>query len=90
MLLAVAGGRALTRANLDARRHHLRAYAVTLALNAGWTWTFFRAHRPGLAVLESAALTASTVDLARRTRQLDTTGGAALLPYAAWTPSPRP
>lgn len=85
VLLAVAGGRALTRANPDARRHHLRACAVSLALNAGWTWTFFRAHRPGLAVLESAALTASTVDLARRTRQLDTTGGAALLPYAAWT-----
>lgn len=85
VLLAVAGGRALNRADRDTRRHYLRAYAVNLALNAGWTWTFFRAHRPGLAVLESTALTASTVDLARRTRQLDTTGGAALLPYAAWT-----
>ena len=52
VLLAVAGGRALPRADRDARRHHLRAYAV---------------------------------DLARRTRQPDTTGGAALLPYAAWT-----
>lgn len=30
-------------------------------------------------------LIASTVDLARRTRQLDTVGGAALVPYAAWT-----
>lgn len=36
-------------------------------------------------MLESAALTASTVDLVRRTRRLDPTAGAALVPYAAWT-----
>ena len=85
VLLAVAGGRALTRADRDVRRRYVRAYGVNLALNAGWTWTFFRAQRPRLAVLEAAVLTASTVDLARRTGQLDPRGGAALLPYAAWT-----
>lgn len=45
---------------------------------------FFRAERPGLAVLESAALTVSTVDLVRRTWRLDPPAGAALLPYAGW------
>lgn len=37
VLLAVAGGRALTRADGDVRRRYLRAYGVNLALNAGWT-----------------------------------------------------
>lgn len=84
VLLAGAGGRALTRADRHAERRYLRAYAVNLALNAGWTWTFFRGRRPGPAVLESAALTASTVDLVRRTWRLDPAAGAALLPYAGW------
>ncbi|TWF75670.1 TspO/MBR related protein [Pseudonocardia hierapolitana] len=54
-------------------------------LNAGWTWSFFRAKNPPLAVLEVLALEASTVDLARRTWRLDRNAGIALLPYVAWT-----
>jgi translocator protein len=89
VLLAGAGGRALTRIDQEPdqpgrRRGYLRAYAANLALNAGWTWCFFRAEKPRLAVVESAVLAASTVDLARRTWRLDRPGGAALLPYAGW------
>ena len=88
VLLAAAGARALGRSERDAdpasRRWYLRAYLANLALNAGWTWSFFRAKRPPLAVAEVLLLEASTVDLARRTWALDRPAGAALLPYAAW------
>jgi benzodiazapine receptor len=80
-LLAMAGGRALSH---GASRRHVRAFGLNLVLNAGWSWVFFRAHRPVLAVVESAALTVSTVDLARRTWPLDRVAGVSLLPYAAW------
>jgi tryptophan-rich sensory protein len=84
-LLALAGGRALTAGGQRARRRYLRAYLANLALNAGWTWLFFRARRPALATAEAALLAASTVDLARRSWALDRPAGTALVPYAAWT-----
>ena len=88
VLLAGAGARGLGRSEQDAdpasRRRYLRSYAANLGLNAGWTWAFFRAKRPPLAVAEVLLLEASTVDLVRRTWRLDRPAGAALLPYAAW------
>jgi len=60
VLLAVAGGRALTVGGEGARRRYLRAYLANLALNAGWTWLFFRARRPALATAEAVLLAAST------------------------------
>jgi translocator protein len=62
-----------------------RAYAVNLALNTAWTPLFFRAHRPWLAAVESAALTASSVDLVRRAAPVSRPAAAVLAPYAAWT-----
>ncbi|GAB3193729.1 tryptophan-rich sensory protein [Geodermatophilus arenarius] len=80
-LLAFAGGRLLERGDpADAR-----ALAGNLVLNAGWTWAFFRAHRPPLAAAEAALLAASTADLTRRAGRVDRAAGRALLPYAAWT-----
>jgi tryptophan-rich sensory protein len=62
-----------------------RAYAANLVLNTAWTPVFFRAHRPWLAAVESAALTVSTVDLVRRARPVSPAAAAVLTPYAAWT-----
>jgi tryptophan-rich sensory protein len=62
-----------------------RAYAANLVLNTAWTPVFFRAHRPWAAAAESAALTASTVDLVRRAAQVSRPAAAVLVPYAAWT-----
>jgi tryptophan-rich sensory protein len=73
-VLARGGGRAFGR-----------AYAVNLALNTVWTPVFFRAHRPWAAAAESAALTASTVDLVRRARRVSPGAATVLVPYAAWT-----
>jgi tryptophan-rich sensory protein len=80
-----AAGRVLTRSGADRRRSFRRAYALNLVLNAAWTPLFFRAHRPGLAALESALLTVSSADLARRAGRVDPAAGAVLLPYAGWT-----
>jgi tryptophan-rich sensory protein len=84
VLVAAAGTRTLRRGGTG-RRGWSWAFAVNLALNAGWPWAFFRAHRPSLAAAEAALLAASTADLARRSAAVDRTAGLALVPYVAWT-----
>jgi benzodiazapine receptor len=72
VLLAAAGARALDRAEQSRdpmeRRRYLRSYAVNLVLNAGWTWSFFRAKRPPLGVAEVMLLLALSAEIARRNR----------------------
>ncbi|MFE9581559.1 TspO/MBR family protein [Nocardia sp. NPDC006044] len=81
--VAVTTARALDRADrLDARALR-RALAVNLALNAGWSWMFFRAHRLRAATALSAALTVSSADLARRVIAEDRAGWA-LSAYPLW------
>ena len=85
--LALTSARALdARPGLDAdgRTAYARALAVNLVLNAGWSWAFFKAHRLDAAVVVAAALTASGVDLVRRTWRADPRAGAALLAYPGW------
>ena len=65
----------------DLRR---RALLVNLAINAGWSWTFFRGHRPGWATGHAAVLEVSTLELIARTRRLDGAGAGLLVPYALW------
>ena len=62
-----------------------RAYAANLVLNTAWTPVFFRAHRPWAAAVESAVLTGSTVDLARRAAAVSRPAALVLTAYAAWT-----
>ncbi|WP_427169834.1 TspO/MBR family protein [Arthrobacter sp. 92] len=61
-----------------------RALAINLALNAAWSWLFWRTRRPWLAAAESAVLTASSAALVRRTFGINRAAGAALAPYALW------
>jgi tryptophan-rich sensory protein len=83
-LTAVAAARVLDRADAPAGRRFRRALGVNLALNAGWSWLFFTAKRPGLALAENAVLAASTLDLTRRAGAVDPTAARLLAPYAAW------
>jgi benzodiazapine receptor len=83
--IAWASTRALNRAPLSRRRTIASTLGRNLVLNAGWTWTFFRARRPGLAVGAALALDASTASLVRAVARHDRAAGAALLPYLAWT-----
>ena len=66
------------------RRTLIGALVVNLALNTGWSWLFFRGHRPWLAAAECAVLTVSSADLVRRVGTADRRAGAALAPYPAW------
>jgi tryptophan-rich sensory protein len=84
-MIAWSTTRALNRAREDERRAITRALAGNLALNAGWTWAFFRAQRPDLALGTVLALDVSNLSLLGRVRRVDTPAAAALVPYAAWT-----
>lgn len=82
--LAVAAARTLDRAEPPARSRFAVAFAANLALNAGWNWVFFGARRPTAALAEITLLEVSTLDLARRSNQVDRTAHRLLAPYAAW------
>ncbi len=84
-LMALASARTLD--GLDEpreRREFAAAFGVNLALNAGWNWLFFKAHRPRWALAEILVLEASTLDLTRRAAHTDSRAAAMLVPYAAW------
>jgi translocator protein len=83
--MAWAAGEVLTRAGEGRRRPFARALALNLALNAGWSFLFFRAHRPWAAAAEAAVLTDSTADLVRRAAPVSGPAAAVLVPYVAWT-----
>jgi len=86
--IAVVSG--LVLAALDRRggsreaRSFRAALAANLAVNAAWSWVFFRGHRllPSAAVAGLLAL--SSADLARRSGQASPYAAAALAPYPAW------
>lgn len=83
-LIAYAGGTAWNNSSPQQRRRFTTAYAANLALNAGWTWTFFRARRLPLAAAHAAAIEVSTLDLIRRAQRSSPRAAAALVPYAVW------
>jgi benzodiazapine receptor len=79
---AVAIDRLRAAGEHEKARRYIAALGVNLALNAGWTWVFFRYHKLGAAAVGAAALTVSSADLARRAG--DARVGVALLPYPLW------
>ncbi|OBG40667.1 TspO/MBR family protein [Mycobacterium sp. E3198] len=70
--------------NAPAARSYLRALAVNLLLNAGWSWVFFNRRDLAAAVAVNAALTASSADLARRAIAVGGRRAAWLGLYPAW------
>lgn len=70
---------------LDEARAYRRALYVNLSLNAAWSVMFWRLRRPWIAAAESALLTVSSADLARRAGASSGGRRNLLLPYAAWT-----
>jgi translocator protein len=81
---AVAIDRLRAAGRHDDARRYAAALGVNLALNAGWSWLFFRYHKLGASVLGAAALTASSADLARRTAQVDPKAATAQSLYPLW------
>ncbi|BBZ45153.1 TspO/MBR family protein [Mycobacterium parmense] len=86
--IATASAVAIERLRAAGRHDEARRYAaalgLNLAMNAGWSWLFFRYHKLGASALGAAALTASSADLARRAARADRRAGLALAPYPAW------
>ena len=86
--VAASSAAALTALDRDddaaGRAAYLKALGTNLALNTAWSVIFWRTRRPVWAAVECAALTASSLDLARRAGQARRPAGGALLPYAAW------
>lgn len=86
--IALSAGHAIARLgeqNRGAERTRLiGALGVNLVLNAGWSWLFFRFHRPWVAAAQCAVLTVSSADLVRRVGAADRRAGIALAPYPAW------
>lgn len=68
----------------DERRRYGLALGTNLALNASWSWLFFKAHKLGPSTVAAAALAVSSADLARRTARANPVAGLALTPYPAW------
>ena len=65
-------------------RAYIAALGANLALNAGWSWVFFKMNKLGPSVVAAAALAASSADLTRRAADADLKFGAALAPYPLW------
>ncbi|WP_068165152.1 TspO/MBR family protein [Rhodococcus phenolicus] len=73
------------RRDFGERRTYIAALTANLALNASWTWVFFRGGRLMSATAVAALLAVSSADLTRRTAVVVPAAGAALAPYAGWT-----
>jgi tryptophan-rich sensory protein len=86
--LALTAGHALDRLERAGRTEeaagYRRALAANLAVNAAWSWVFFRWHRLGPAVGVAGLLALSSADLVRRTARVSPPAAVALAPYPAW------
>ena len=82
--LAVTSAVVLDQLEPASQQRFRLALAANLALNAGWNWIFFKAHRPWLAAAECAVLTVSSADLVRRAGEADRRAALALAPYPLW------
>lgn len=68
----------------DEARAYIAALGVNLALNASWSWLFFKNHKLGASAVGAGLLAVSSADLARRAKAVDPKLGAALAPYPLW------
>lgn len=81
---AIAIDRLATTGRHQALRRYIVALSINLALNAGWSWLFFKYRKLGLSALGAGVLAVSTADLTRRTADATPRAGIALLPYPLW------
>jgi benzodiazapine receptor len=72
------------RGEQQQRRAYIAALVTNLVLNGGWSWLFFNQRRLGASAIAAAALTASSVDLTRRSMAVQGAKAAPLAAYPAW------
>jgi len=59
-------------------------FIIQLLLNAAWTWTFFKLHRPALAMADILVLWIVLLAMLSLFWEFDPIAGALILPYIAW------
>ncbi len=84
VLMAAAIYRVLASPPTPDRRRAILAHAVQLALNCLWSFAFFGARAPGLALGVIVALLAAIVWTIVAFRRVDETAAFVLLPYLGW------
>lgn len=84
VMMGVAAWRVWCKAWADRARGPLTLFALQLALNLGWSVTFFGLHAIGAAVVVIVALEAAIVATMLAFRRIDGLAAALLAPYALW------
>jgi len=82
--IAYSGYRIWKAPRSPQRAQALALWGTQLALNAAWTPLFFRAHRPGLALADMAALDTAVTAYAVAARKVDPVAAAVVVPYLGW------
>lgn len=82
--IAYSGWRIYKAPKSAERTRALALWGTQLALNAAWTPLFFGARKPGVALVDMAALDAAAVAYVAAARKVDTRAAASLAPYLAW------
>lgn len=85
LAMAIAGWLVWRRAGLSGARRAFVLYAVQLALNLGWSVTFFGLRSPGMALIEIVPLIVAIASTGILFFRIDRLAGLLLVPYAAWT-----
>jgi benzodiazapine receptor len=84
ILMAIAGWRVWRVADRKTARGPLALFALQLALNLGWSVTFFGLERIGLSVAVILVLELAVVVTALAFRPIDRFAAWLLVPYVAW------
>ena len=84
LLIACAFYRILRSKPSTARQRAISIFLFQMALNCAWSFAFFAAHSPMLAVMVIVAMEAAIVAAIVLFRRIDKTAARLLWPYAAW------
>jgi tryptophan-rich sensory protein len=84
ILMAVAAWMVWTRRQQAGTRAALALFAVQLLLNTLWSFLFFGAENPGLAMVEIIVLWLAISATIRTFREISPTAAWLLAPYLAW------
>ncbi|OJZ65261.1 TspO/MBR family protein [Mycolicibacterium diernhoferi] len=82
--IAVVSAATLDEAPPELRRGYIRALAVNLVLNGGWSWLFFNRRKLGASAVTAGLLAASSADLTRRAVAVRGAKAAPLGLYPLW------
>ncbi len=82
--IAAVSAATIDEAPPQVRRSYIRALAVNLVLNGGWSWLFFNRRKLGASAVTAGLLAASSADLTRRAVAVRGAKAAPLALYPAW------